>query len=150
MEKVMKDLESDQTIAHACYVADNFYAYYKDSGKPLKDAIKIYNFVPIYDKWCLQCGMKDAKYRCGKCNSVFFCSVECQRIAWPIHKRHCGRRLFTNCIACGTIVSESKLECEKCPVKYCSERCKDRLHKAHTDFDCDYFAKTFSYYKLKN
>lgn len=44
------------------------------------------NFAYKYDKWCLNCSTKDVDFRCGKCKSVFFCDVNCQKKCWKIHK----------------------------------------------------------------
>jgi len=40
---------------------------------------------------CLTCGKYDGKMlRCSRCESVCFCSVECQRVAWKTHKSDCA------------------------------------------------------------
>lgn len=38
---------------------------------------------------CSVCGKEDAK-RCGKCHSVFYCSVKCQKKDWKSHKETCN------------------------------------------------------------
>ena len=47
-------------------------------------------------KACEHCGATAPKspgaaklLRCGRCKSAFFCSVECQRVAWKTHKSVC-------------------------------------------------------------
>lgn len=40
---------------------------------------------------CAQCAIKHAKKRCSACRRVFYCSVECQKAAWPDHKRNCRK-----------------------------------------------------------
>ena len=40
---------------------------------------------------CAQCGKADAKKRCSACKSVYYCSVECQKVAWPTHKSSCRK-----------------------------------------------------------
>merc|ERR1712224_1068127 len=38
------------------------------------------------------CGKYDGPLlRCSRCGSVFFCSVDCQRVAWKTHKSDCAR-----------------------------------------------------------
>lgn len=127
-----------------CYESNNNYAYYADKNdtKGMYREAKMVNFVPTYDPWCLNCGYKDCNLRCSKCRSVYFCSVDCQRNANPTHRKHCGRDLFTVCMKCGKKVTEECLSCDKCPVKFCSDECKD-LIEIHKDVDCDYFSKTF-------
>lgn len=39
---------------------------------------------------CGKCGGA-ASLRCGRC-TVFYCSVECQKAAWPSHKNECAER----------------------------------------------------------
>ena len=29
------------------------------------------------------------KKKCGRCKEAYYCSRECQRWAWPVHKQHC-------------------------------------------------------------
>lgn len=39
---------------------------------------------------CLACGKAgESLLRCSRCRSAHFCSRECQRMAWPSHKRVC-------------------------------------------------------------
>ncbi len=36
---------------------------------------------------CNKCGVQDVKLQlCGKCNSTYYCSVECQYADWKVHK----------------------------------------------------------------
>lgn len=41
---------------------------------------------------CAHCGAKSPPHRCGRCRAAFFCSAECQRKAWPVHKHECRSR----------------------------------------------------------
>jgi hypothetical protein len=136
-----------------CYSTDNNFAYaldlYNEDQSPESIErldiwdIKYTNFVPTYDKWCIQCNNKAAKMRCSRCKAVYFCDKICQTKAWRIHKKHCGRNLFSRCIACGNHI-ESYLKCDNCPVKFCSESCKEQIYSMHKIYDCDYFSKTFN------
>ena len=144
-----------ETVTECCKV-DNYCAYKFDilqeensdyNMKQLTNFIKIYNFVPTYDKWCLTCNKHDATKRCSKCKSVYFCSEDCQKKAWRIHKKHCGRDLFVLCATCSieleNLGSDVKC-CDLCPVKFCSKNCMDKIIAAHKEFDCKYFQKTFN------
>lgn len=124
-----------------CYLTNNNFAYKYDTNSDYEDEIKIENFVPTYDKWCLNCGAKDAKGRCSKCKSVYFCNADCQKKCWPVHKKHCGRNLFILCINCGK--ENPSLKCADCPVRFCSQSCMDKILAPHKEYDCKYFAKTF-------
>jgi tetratricopeptide (TPR) repeat protein len=47
---------------------------------------------PTHGLHCLNCGKYDGPlFRCSRCGSVCFCSVDCQRIAWRTHKSDCAR-----------------------------------------------------------
>ena len=37
-----------------------------------------------------QCPRRPA-FRCGRCRSVYYCSADCQRHMWPVHKRACSK-----------------------------------------------------------
>jgi hypothetical protein len=125
----------------ACYATNNNYAYKYDIKNNWLSELKIYNFVPTHDTWCLTCENRNAKLKCGHCKSVYFCNKACQKRAWPVHKNHCKRDLFSNCSAC--FGPNPRLKCNKCPVKWCNEDCKKKIYKAHQDFDCEYFARIF-------
>lgn len=138
------------------YLTNNYCAYKYDAGEDYYGELKLENFVPTYDKWCLGCTdvYKPATKKCSKCKSVYFCSKECQLKCWPIHKKHCKRDLFTLCITCGRLDPKIKCsDCElpnvdncfsgSCPVKFCSEECKDKIFAMHKEHDCEYFSKTF-------
>jgi hypothetical protein len=167
-QNILKLLESKSDVLHqACYASNNTYAYYSDIGNETnrKSDQKSYNFVPTYDKWCLFCYNKNAKSRCLGCKTVYFCDKECQKSAWKVHKNHCGRNQFVVCATCGildtnmtigkmtetisfqpTLVKTSLLQfkCDKCPVSWCSQKCKDRIYNQHKDIDCNNFVKLFS------
>jgi hypothetical protein len=114
--------------------------------------IKNTNFIPNLQRNCLYCGKPDAKKRCGECRSVFYCSNECAQNAWIFHKKSCKRDLFTVCVTCGApdfgllkAIMEKQstdtcqstfLRCDHCPVKYCSQDCKNKLEDAHKK-DCE-------------
>ena len=115
-------------------------AYLQDlHGTPPKSEMKIYNFTPTYDKWCLYCDNKDCKLSCSACKLIYYCDIECQRKSWKIHKQHCKRDLFCVCILCGK--TNPQLTCDMCPVKYCDEKCKSEIEVAHKEFDCNTYHK---------
>lgn len=139
-------------ITH-CYQSDNNFAYKYDrylanqtiaNQQSVLADLKLTNFVLTYDTWCLYCNNKiDVTKRCAGCHAVYFCDEKCQRKAWPLHKKHCQRDLFTLCIQCGVSVKNKFLRCEACPVKFCSQQCRQLIYTAHKDYDCAYLAKTF-------
>jgi len=49
-----------------------------------------------------------ANKKCGKCNETTYCSVECQRKDWPLHKRICTGHLEQLLQRLKTIVFESQ------------------------------------------
>ena len=151
MENIKKQLECTHPILYKC---DNNFAYHYCIGdkEKMSENLKLCNFVPTYDEWCLYCWDKvKEKKKCSRCKSVFFCNETCQRKAWKIHKKHCGRDLFQNCATCGIpfIFDKNWIKCEKCPVKFCSTKCKDQLYESHKMVDCDYFSKTFNNLETK-
>jgi len=41
-------------------------------------------------KFCNSCQRPgEWKKRCGRCKEAYYCSRECQKWAWPVHKQHC-------------------------------------------------------------
>ena len=123
-----------------CYATNNRFAYQFERDRAIpRGELKTMNFVPTYDPWCLFCDKKDCTKRCTKCKFVYFCDSECQRKAWPIHKRHCGRDLFKLCMRCG--IREAKQRCDACPVGYCSDSCRFKIEKAHKAYRCTAIAR---------
>ena len=54
------------------------------------DLIATCPWVMKREKYCVRCGARSRTY-CGKCQSVYYCSRDCQHAAWPIHKTECKR-----------------------------------------------------------
>ena len=44
------------------------------------------------DRRCAACGKSENVKACSRCKEVFFCNVECQKVAWPGHKPFCGKK----------------------------------------------------------
>ncbi|CAE8739730.1 unnamed protein product, partial [Polarella glacialis] len=38
---------------------------------------------------CAGCGSEQPPLRCSRCRGAFFCSRDCQRLAWPSHRLYC-------------------------------------------------------------
>jgi hypothetical protein len=125
-----------------CYKNDNVFAYKFDANLEYTDSIKCYNFIPIYDRWCLHCNKKNCRFRCMNCKSVYYCSLHCNKLSYNIHKTHCGRNLFTTCIGCGTDTQTDLIPCDKCPVKFC-KKCIGNIQKPHKEYDCKNLATIF-------
>jgi len=118
-----------------CYKTNNRFAYLKDlNGIEPESEMKLYNFTPTYDKWCLYCDNKNCKFNCSSCKLIYYCNKDCQKKSWFIHKNHCKRDLFCVCILCGK--DNPKITCDKCPVKYCDNICKDKIEISHQEYDC--------------
>jgi len=140
-----------KAVEDNCYNTDNNFAYKMDlyhknptntNFKRVYGDSKGKNFVPTYDTWCLYCDNKSATNRCTGCKHIYFCNADCQKKAWPIHKKHCKRDLFNNCASCGK-QSNKAFVCDKCPVNWCSQECKDKIFQSHEDIDCNNFQRLF-------
>ncbi|KAJ8488353.1 hypothetical protein ONZ51_g3596 [Trametes cubensis] len=45
---------------------------------------------PLDEKVCVVCGKGDGPLKwCAKCHKIWYCSKECQRSDWPVHKKTC-------------------------------------------------------------
>lgn len=44
------------------------------------------------------CGDVGDLLRCSRCRNIFFCSAECQRAYWPLHKSECKRNEFADAV----------------------------------------------------
>ena len=151
-EKINEELTSKDYV-NVMYKTNNRYAYYKDIYEETKDSRykklmeeerKVINFVPTYDNWCLTCNKRNVNLRCSKCKVIFFCDKDCQKEAWKIHKKHCGRDLFCACAYCGKLLNKNNsLKCSQCPVRFCSNHCYRTLTNSHIEFDCDKFKQLF-------
>lgn len=143
----MLSSKEKQALHGKCYRTNNNYAHKFDTKNDPDSEIKIFNFVPTYDHWCINCPNKDAGYRCSGCKSVYFCSRKCQKEAWNVHKKHCGKNIFGFCITCCTQTGVEH-KCPNCPARFCGKKCKDDLFTAHREYDCEYFKKTFGEFYL--
>ena len=74
-------LEYKLILYNYCYQTNNNFAYKFDTQTDYETELKVYNFVPTYDKWCLGCTNKNANYKCSDCKAVYFCGKECQKNA---------------------------------------------------------------------
>ncbi|KAK3733096.1 hypothetical protein QZH41_017437, partial [Actinostola sp. cb2023] len=44
-----------------------------------------------FSKCCTVCGENKSVKRCAPCKKVGYCSIDCQKIHWSTHKKHCKR-----------------------------------------------------------
>ena len=83
------------------------------------------NITPDYTM-CSNCRLhgliQGKKFRfCKQCNDAFYCSKECQREHWPVHKESCQKQQkgFPPCINDGCEYQITRIH----PVPVCSQRC---------------------------
>lgn len=63
----------------------------EDATHP-SDAETLYWLEYTHDKSCGHCHkIHDKLSRCSRCHSAFYCSRDCQRAAWKVHKQVCGK-----------------------------------------------------------
>ena len=78
-------------------------------GLPENDAPAVSQKKPPPKKQVLFCGYCEQAcrkvLRCSKCKSVAYCGVDCQRRAWPNHKKRCvpPRHTKSLCACCGAL-----------------------------------------------
>ena len=79
------------------------------SGLPEKDPVQGTSKKPPPKKEVLFCGYCEQAcrrvLRCSKCKSVAYCGTDCQRKAWPNHKKRCvpPRHTKSLCACCGAL-----------------------------------------------
>ena len=78
-------------------------------GLPEKDPVQGTSKKPPPKKQVLFCGYCEQAcrrvLRCSKCKSVAYCGIDCQRKAWPNHKKRCvpPRHTKSLCACCGAL-----------------------------------------------
>ena len=78
-------------------------------GLPEKDPVQGTSKKPPPKKEVLFCGYCEQAcrrvLRCSKCKSVAYCGTDCQRKAWPNHKKRCvpPRHTKSLCACCGAL-----------------------------------------------
>lgn len=56
------------------------------------------SIVPIPSAQCQTCPRK-AAFTCGDCRAAGYCSRECQRVNWPVHKKDCAHSAIIAALA---------------------------------------------------
>jgi hypothetical protein len=65
------------------------------NAKPKHEGV-VLGAIGAVRKTCGGCATSEAKKRCGACQMQFYCSVECQRAHWKVHKKTCPK-IFNPC-----------------------------------------------------
>lgn len=64
----------------------------KAQFKECYEADKIVNFITVNkENWCRLCTKTSSESlsRCSRCKNVWYCSVDCQKMHWRVHKKTC-------------------------------------------------------------
>ena len=71
----------------------------KERGEQEQDE----NASPAKPVYCANCNQTDAKFHCGKCKKVHYCSQDCQKADWKHHRQTCGEddSVKPTCGLCG-------------------------------------------------
>ena len=72
-----------QKILHLQAAADLYYGSYRIGSNM--------NKINPKRKLCEQCNKVNGDKRCGGCREAYYCSQECQRLYWKVHKSHCKK-----------------------------------------------------------
>lgn len=65
--------------------------YHEAYASPAQFPLSAYNQILITPKACGECFKEESQLRCGACKAVRYCSQDCQRKAWPQHKKVCKK-----------------------------------------------------------
>ncbi|AYV82579.1 MAG: hypothetical protein Hyperionvirus1_158 [Hyperionvirus sp.] len=85
----MFSAEEIKRLGDLCYKSNNRFAYKYDlTGRVPEGELKIFNFVPTYDKWCLFCDKKECKQRCSICIACGSDAVKTKCAKCPV--KYCG------------------------------------------------------------
>ena len=52
-------------------------------------AKQLWSFLRRHAAQCGSCGLIGYWRKCGQCTKVYYCGVDCQRQAWPLHSQSC-------------------------------------------------------------
>ena len=104
-------LHGSMCLALAARMKDNDWSYWKGSELPDSAPVFCLDYqielqsnlgikrTHVTDKDCANCGMPqptegtDPRKKCGRCLVVYYCSSQCQRAHWCIHKHVCKAHL---------------------------------------------------------
>lgn len=81
--------QSEAANAREAIIAKGYKVDYANTKRPEPQPISPPDDFNGNDPYgiCIRCG-KNAYYNCQRCDD-FYCSVDCQKIDWPIHKLNC-------------------------------------------------------------
>lgn len=78
---------------------------------------------------CSLCGKPNAPLACSKCKTEYYCSEQCQALAWPSHKTLCSADSIVSHCNCSHCLKRMRFsdakKCGRCKGEtYCSRECQ--------------------------
>ncbi len=71
-------------------VADSFEAAIREDPEVLNSRHAVPVAAVVSGRACTYCGSRSTRLQyCGRCHVAYYCSVDCQLLDWPQHKRAC-------------------------------------------------------------
>lgn len=95
VEPAFQDLDVLCSFRHGEYFQEKTLLYRSASGKleriPIQEttAQGKSDDAPRALPQCAYCKSENANHHCGRCSRVFYCSKECQKSDWKVHKTSC-------------------------------------------------------------
>jgi hypothetical protein len=75
-----------ETLTSVMELVENF-----NGDVPLKNLRNLVDGGRVVERKCIVCGKAGGKlHHCSKCNAVYYCGKDCQRVDWAQHKLVCG------------------------------------------------------------